>query len=245
MAAEAEPADSTPATSEDIAVADTSVPVSTTSGASVAPSYSWPDDLTEVVGFWASLQMSAFEIYRFGTLEELADSATVVVVGTPVGPGPSAVIGGDPDNDEATSVFSLIVEVKDVVRSRGELLGIHTPTVGDQIAVIVDRNPSRGVSSAPVVMFLQAVGDNRYYYQIPPKEVAAEHRDYYIEQLEAWEAFRVGKYRFINSQSLLAGDGHTTMSPMMSASADPLASELSGTPISDIIEEIRSMPPPR
>ena len=217
----------------------------TTTTANFEPAYEWPDDTTAVVAYWASLRMASFELFRFRTVEDLADSATIVVVGTPIGPGPTALIGGDPDNDEVTTNYSLVVEVNDVVRSRGGLLGISTPRVGDQITIIVDHDPSRrDLSTAPVLLFLQAPDDNRYYFQAPPEAIAPEHRDYYIQTLEAFEAWRAGKYMFLNSQSVLAGDDRTTISPMMPANADLLSPLISGTPIADIVEMIRAMPPP-
>jgi hypothetical protein len=184
----------------------------------------------------------AFEIFRFRTLEELADSATVVVVAVAVGAGPSATIGGDPDNNEVTTTRSLIVEVKEVVRSRTGLLGIHTPDLGEHITVIMDHAPQTELPPTPVLLFLQAPNDNRFYYQIPPEEIAPEYREYYTQTLEAWEAFRASKYMFLNSQSLLVGDAHTTVSPWMPANVDLLS--ISGTPIAEIVELIRSMPPP-
>jgi len=77
-----------------------------------------------------------------------------------------------------------------------------------------------------------------------PTKVAPEDRDYYIETLEAWDAFRAGKYRFLNSQSLLVGDGATTVSPWVSAYVDPLSPDISGVSIAEIVDLIRSMPPP-
>jgi hypothetical protein len=223
----------------------TTIAVSSTVEVLTALPYQWPDDLTEVLGFWEPLWMrGADQFIRFRTLEELADSATVVVVAVAVGPGPSATIGGDPDNDEVTTTRSLIVEVREVVRTRTRLLGIRTPDLGEHIAVILDHSPSPEISAVPVLLFLQAPDDDRYYFRIPPDQIAPEYRDYYTETLEAWEAFRAGKYRPLNSQSLLAGDGTTTVSPWMWANADPLSSYISGRPIAEIVDLIRSMPPP-
>jgi hypothetical protein len=223
----------------------TTIAVSSTVEVLTALPYQWPDDLTEVAGFWTPLQMTgAFEIFRFRTLEELADSATVVVVAVAVGPGPSATIGGDPDNNEFITSRSLIVEVREVVRTRTHLLGIHTPDLGEHITVIMDHQPRTAISTIPVLLFLQAPDDDRYYFQVPPDQVAPEDRDYYIETLEAWDAFRAGKYRFLNSQSLLVGDGATTVSPWVSAYVDPLSPDISGVSIAEIVDLIRSMPPP-
>jgi hypothetical protein len=223
----------------------TTIAVSSTVEVLTALPYQWPDDLTEVAGFWTPLQMTgAFEIFRFRTLEELADSATVVVVAVAVGPGPSATIGGDPDNNEFITSRSLIVEVREVVRTRTHLLGIHTPDLGEHITVIMDHQPRTAISTIPVLLFLQAPDDDRYYFQVPPDQVAPEDRDYYIETLEAWDAFRAGKYRFLNSQSLLVGDGATTVSPWVSAYVDPLSPDISGVSIAEIVDLIRWMPPP-
>jgi len=217
-------------------------PVSTVIEPTVAPDYKWPDYVTEAAAYWASMSVVQFELHRFSTIEDLADSATVVVVGVPIGPGPTALIGGDPDNNEVTRNVSLIVEVREVVRSRGPLLGIATPRVGEYITVVVNRDPD-GFSADPVLLFLQAPDDNRYYYQAPPEMIAPEYRDYYIETLEAFEAWRVGKYMFLNQQSVLAGDVRTTVTPLMPRS--PLTAIIADRPIADIVEQIRSMPPPR
>jgi len=241
-------ADSSSPTTIETAPSTSSTSTPTTSTSSTITTradlrYEWPEDASEAVGFWAPLRMTgAFEMYRFQTLEELADSATIVVVAAAVGTGPSATIGGDPDNNEATTTRSLIVEVLEVIRTRTELLGIPTPEPGERITVIVDHSPGTELSSDPVLLFLQAPDDDRLYYQIPPEEIAPEYREYYAQTLEAWEAFRAGKYMFLNSQSLLVGDAQSTVSPWMPGNVDLLS--VSSVPIAEIAERIRSMPPP-
>jgi hypothetical protein len=225
------------------ATVPTTLVASTTAAVTTTLPYQWPDHVTDVAEFWASLRMTGgFEIYLFRTLEELADSATIVVVAVAVAPGPSATIGGDPDNNEVTSVPSLVVEIKEVVRTRTELLGIHTPIPGEQITVITNHTPRTALSPDPVLLFLQAPGDDRNYFRIPPEDVPPEQREYYTQTLEAWEAFKADKYTFFGSQALLAGDDTTTVSPWMPAKLDLLS--ISGTPIAEIVDRIRSMPPP-
>jgi hypothetical protein len=158
--------------------------------------------------------MGAFEIFRFRTLEELADSATVVVVAVAVGPGPSATIRGDPDNNEFITSRSLIVEVREVVRTRTHLLGIHTPDLGEHIAVIMDHQPRTAISTIPVLLFLQAPGDDRYYSKSRP--IRSHRVSRHTSRPQPGKRSVPGSIA-LNSQSLLVGDGATTVSPWVSA----------------------------
>ncbi|MEX2322771.1 MAG: hypothetical protein WEA29_03235 [Acidimicrobiia bacterium] len=209
-----------------------------------SPLYEWPADVSESERFWRGLRIAGFEIPLFRTVEDLAASATIVAVGVPVGVGPSISLGGDPDNNETVSSFTVIVELKEVVRSRAHLHGVTEPRAGDRVTVIVDRRPAEEFPDAPVLLFLRAPGDNRYYHQVDPADIAPDHRDYYRATLTAWEAFRVGKYDFVNSQSILVGDRRTTVNPMRDPADDPLADVISDRPISEIVDLIRSMPAP-
>lgn len=93
---------------------------------------------------------------------------------------------------------------------------------------------------APALLFLRQLGDNRYYHQANPAEIAAEHRDHYAKALAEWEAFRVGKYDLMTSQSVLVGDSRTTLIPMRLSEYDPLTDDIAGVAIEDIVERIRS-----
>lgn len=207
---------------------------------SAALAYQWPSDAAVAARNWRGLLVGGFEFPIFSTVEELADAATVVVVGRRVGIGPSVQLGGDPDNDEVSSSFSIVIEVLDIVASQAERHGLSAPNVGDRVTVIVHRRPELSKAEAPVLLFLRQPGDDRYYSQADPEDVAAEHRDYYVKTLADWEAFRVGKYDLMTSQSVLVGDFRTTLIAMRNGEYDPLTDDIAGVPIEDIVERIRS-----
>lgn len=208
-----------------------------------ARGYSWPNDAAISAEEWARLKVAGFEFPMFSTVEDLANAVTTVVVARRLGTGPSVTLGGDPDNNEVSSSFSLVVEVLDVVRSQASRHGLEAPEVGERLTVIVDRRPGKSTGE-PALLFLRQPGDDRYYKQVDPADVAAEHREYYAATLAKWEEYRVGKYELMTSQSLLVGDSTTTVNPMRDPEDDPLSDDITGVPIAQIVERIRSAPAP-
>lgn len=209
------------------------------------PRYEWPADASDSMLFWGPPAGPIFEIPRFGTIEELAESASVVLIGVPVDYGPTLRMGGDPDNNETVSIPSVIVEVVEVVRSRAEILGLANPSPGERITVIVDHRPAAILPSAPALLFLQMPGDERHHFILLPEDAPEAGREAYAEQFEAWEAFRADKYLFYNTQSILVGDTTSTRLPRRYENEyDPLDDVIDGVPIADIVELIRSMSPP-
>jgi hypothetical protein len=207
-------------------------------------SYEWPSELSASAEFWGGLRVAGFEIPTFSSVEAMADWATMVIVGVPVGSGPSVTLQGDPDNNETYSVFSIVVEVKEIVRSRAELYGITPVRLGDRITVIVDRRPRGEIPDAPVLLFLESPNDGRYNSDPDWSLFRAEDRDAVMAQYFEWETFKVGKFELVNSQSVLIGDAQSTVNPFRPPADDPLAAAVSGRPISEIVELVRSMPPP-
>lgn len=225
----------------------TTAPTTTTVAATTTtapPAYVWPDDIEGSVGNW-HVVLGGFEVSLVRTIEDLADAATLVVVAVPVGPGPSITLGGDLDNNEVTTSPSRVVEVVDVLRSRSHLYGFEPVMVGDQITVILDHSPWRPELRHPAVLFLTDPRDPRYLWDFDAEHIAPEHRDYVMENWEAWNEFRVGKFQFYNSQSVFVGSARETVMPMRWPNQrDALDPHLDGVPIAEIVELIRSMPAP-
>ena len=229
-------------TTSTVATTTTTAAVTTTTE---PPRYEWPADVSDSMLFWGPPVGPVFEIFRFDTIEELAESASVVLIGVPVDYGPTLRMGGDPDNNETTSNPSVIVEVVEVVRSRAEILGLTNPLPGERITVIVDHRPDAILPNAPALLFLQMPGDERHHFILLPEDAPEAGREAYTEQFLAWEAFRAGKYLFYNTQSILVGDTTSTRLPRRADyEYDPLDDVIDGVPIADIVEIIRSMPPP-
>lgn len=222
---------------------------STTSAASLTLSeeplsYEWPEDLSPSVEFWQGLHITGFEYPYFGEVEPLADWATVVVIGVPVGIGPSIILSGDPDNDETSPSFTVEIEVKEVVRSRATLYGIAEPIVGDRILVVVHRRPPAAVVETPALFFLESPEDPRYIWHRDLSDVPIEYRAILAENIRRWNEFLVGKYELVNSQGVLVGDVRSTVNPNHHGGTDLLTEAIEGKPISEIVELIRSMAPP-
>jgi len=78
-----------------------------------------------------------------------------------------------------------------------------------------------------------------------PEDAPEDGREAYAEQFAAWEAFRADRYLFFNTQSILVGDATSTRLPRRADyEYDPLSAVIDGVPIADIVEMIRSLPPP-
>jgi hypothetical protein len=241
--AEPAAAPAVPETTSTVAATTTTTAAVTTT--TEPPRYEWPADSTDSMLFWGPPAGPIFEIPRFGTIEELAESASVVLIGVPVDYGPTLRMGGDPDNNETVSSPSVIVEVVEVVRSRADILGLTNPSPGDRITVIVDHRPDAILPNAPALLFLQMPGDERHHFILSPEDAPEDGREAIIEQFATWEAFRAGKYLFYNTQSILVGDTTSTRLPRRYENEyDPLDDVIDGVPIADIVELIRSMPPP-
>jgi len=208
------------------------------------PLYAWPDDVSPSVEFWQGLHITGFEYPYFGEVEPLADWATLVVVGVPVGIGPSIILSGDPDNNETSPSFTVEIEVKEVVRSRATLYGIAEPIVGDRILVVVHRRPPAAVVETPALFFLESPEDPRYIWHRDLSDVPIEYREILWENIRRWNEFLVGKYELVNSQGVLVGDSRSTVNPNNHGGADLLTEAIEWKPISEIVELIRSMAPP-
>ncbi|MDP2622700.1 MAG: hypothetical protein Q8Q29_02750, partial [Actinomycetota bacterium] len=73
-------------TTSTVAATTTTAAVTTTTE---PPRYEWPADATASMRLWGPPAGPIFEIPRFGTIEELAESASVVIIGVPVDFGPT------------------------------------------------------------------------------------------------------------------------------------------------------------
>jgi hypothetical protein len=228
-----------PPTTSSSSTTTTAAPTTTTT-----LGYEWPDDIEGSVMNWHVL-ISAFELRHAGTVENLADSATLVIVAIPVGPGPALTLGGDPDNNEVIRTPSRVIEVVDVLRSRVELYGLGSVTVGDRITVALDHSPVDPDLTHPAILFLTDPRDPRYLWEPDPEHIAPEHREYVMSNWEAWNEFLAGKFQFFNGQSILVGNARqTVLVTRWPNTVDPLDTQIDGVPIAEIVELIRSMPPP-
>ena len=209
--------------------------------ASVDPGYDWPALTSELQRAWRRAMVAGFEYPLASTVEELASVHTAAIVGRWLRPGPSLELGGDPDNDEVVVVPTIVVRVLDVLVDRSERLtrrpGLE---VGDEIVVIVQGAPSPDVAKAPALLFLRRPGDDRYNRRAEPEDVPKVHRDYYLETVARWEAFRSDKWELMTSQSVLVGDDSGTINPLRPPEEDPLAADIAGRPIHEIIERVRA-----
>ena len=211
------------------------------SPASADPSYDWPALTPELEGAWKGTMVAGFEYPLASTVEELASVHTAAIVGRWLRPGSSLELGGDPDNDEVVVVPTIVVRVLDVLVDRSERLtrqpGLE---VGDEIVVIAQGASSPEVAKAPALLFLRRPGDDRYYRRAEPEDVPKEHRDYYLETVARWEAFRADKWELMTSQSILVGDDSRTVNPLRPSEEDPLAVDIGGRSIHEIVERVRA-----
>ncbi len=186
-----------------------------------------------------ALPTGAVETEHFTDLGVFVNSATVVLLGRILGPGPSLTLPGDPGvPEDVSTVPSVRVEVLAVLA--GELV----PGSGTQVVTITGlRVPEGGPSAAPAILFLRHHQDRRYLREPDPATITdPAERAALVAQLEAWRAFSRDKYHLVNTQGVLTAAGGVTVAPARpDAAADPLLASLVGRPFAEVEAAIRAV----
>lgn len=99
---------------------------------------------------WGNQTMfGVVEVERYERLEDLAQRASTVVVGTVLGAGPSREVHGDPGTDDVVTYESTEIEVIEV------LAGTREVRAGDRLIVESFRAPSKEGVGTVAVLFLR------------------------------------------------------------------------------------------
>jgi len=187
-----------------------------------------------------ALPAGAVEMEHFTDLGVFVNSATVVLLGRILGPGPTVTLSGDPGvPEDVSTVPSVRVEVLDVLA--GELV----PGSGTQVVTITGlRVPEGGPSPEPGILFLRHHRDPRYLPEEPDLATIADpaERAALVAQRSAWRAFSRDKYHLVNTQGVLTASGGVTVAPARpDAAADPLLASLVGRPFAEVEAAIRAV----
>lgn len=183
-------------------------PGQATTGQNLSTLFATPEQYAEDRAAWAVLATEgAVEAEFFGTLDEIAEESTAVIIGTVVELGPTRTIVGDAEGD-VLELPSLRVRVDRLIRGSlptgdgpGDFLTLETLRVPP-----ADRLPRH-----PALMFLRYKHDPAS----PATPVPSDE----------------GKYRLVSSQGLMIpGPDGTTLLPVFEAAYRDLLGDPSWTP---------------